>query len=305
MAASGKSIRSLLSQLANHNLCIRLDVACFLFRDLDDICWNAISDPHNPHKICGMQLPRPVKNGKNVSLFNGFIASLPGDPFILNWHRMFLSLWKDRTNSLDISSDPLIAAYAWEPTKDLEAAAQENWTQNVLSDYVAHMICFERLLSIIDPSTRFSGPEYWQRHFRLLHLSEIYPEHRLVSEQGFSEEEAIRLLNLPRSESVPRDDQAQLDAERLVEGALAHACFKKLSSGLWGNPLDTVAGTWDAHEEDVDVKSGTWADYLRWGSVFLKQKRQIPILEAEIPLDNSGAMQPIYEVGILEPVTIT
>ena len=89
--------------IADNNPTVRLDVSSFLFRDLDDVCWNAISDPHNPHKICGIRTVREDEEGGKLAHFlNGFVTSLPGDPFILNWQKILLSIWKDRVDSLNI-----------------------------------------------------------------------------------------------------------------------------------------------------------------------------------------------------------
>ena len=169
------------------------------------------------------------------------------------------------------------------------------------------MICLDRLLSTRDPSTGFFGQKYWEEHFRLLPSNEMLPQHCFADPDGFTEGESLRLLGLPRSEPVSESrsdrDQDQLDAERLVEGALAHACFKKMLSGLWRNRQETVAGRWDAEDgKNLDIKPGTWAEYLRWGSVFLEQRRKLSIVQAEVPLHEGGLRRRIYEVGVLEPI---
>ena len=107
-----------------------------------------------------------------------------------------------------------------------------------------------------------------------------------------------------RVEPVPRDDANQLDAERLVEGALAHASFKKLSSGFFQSPLESVAGRWDMSEGgNADIAPGTWAEYLRWGSVHLKQTRsEIPVERPDIPVAEGGVLRRVYKVGILEHI---
>ena len=91
-----------------------------------------------------------------------------------------------------------------------------------------------------------------------------------------------------------------------MEGSLAHASFKKLSSGFFRNPLDSVSGQWDASEGgNADIAPGTWAAYLRWGSVHLKQTRfEIPVERPDIPAAEGGVVRRVYQVGILEPIVL-
>ena len=206
-------------------------------------------------------------------------------------------------DSVNISDHPLIAAFRVLPPPRLNGTTTETFSNNDMSDYIAHMICWDRLVSTRDSSTGFDGKEYWKRHFRLIPFSEIMPQHFLSDPNAFTESESLRLLGLSRSEPISRTDRDQLDAERLVEGILAHASFRKMISGLWRDRRKTIAGTWDARDkEDPDIKPGTWVEYLRWGSIFLKQKRQLSTMEAEVALTAGGAKRCTYEVGLLEPI---
>ena len=236
-------------------------------------------------------------------MVNGFIGAMPSDPFILNWHKIFLALWQGRTELSGVHNHPLIRPFAVSTTgKQLDDAfGTTDLTDGYITDYIAHMVCLDKLLATDDPATGFCGATYWRRHFRLLPISEIFPLYHMFDRiNGFTEERSAELLALKRIEPVPRDDQEQLDAERLVEGALAHASLKKLSSGPWRSPLETVAGRWDV--SDGDITPGTWAAYLRWGSVHLEQTRQLSIVEAETSAEEGGTPRKVYRVGFLEPI---
>ena len=277
----------------------RLDTGLLLFRKIDDICWNVLSNPTNPYEISGLRF-----NRRGVSSFlNGFIAALPQNPFILNWHRLFLHIWGDRTDASNISMDPLIAPYAYAA---VDKTMGEGSSGNYMSDYLGQMLCFDRLLAIEDPVSGFSGHTYWKTRFWLLPISEMFTLHRIFDwKNGFTEEHIVKLLALTRAEPVPRDDPAQVEAELLVERSLAHSSCKKMSSGPWQNRLDTVAGQWDASEGgngDI-IPNNTWAAYLRWGSVHLKQTREtIPAEEAELSAAEGGITRRVYKVGFFEPI---
>ena len=56
-----------------------MDAGTLLLRDLDDICWAAISDPSSPHKVAFMAQQLGEYFGQ---ILNCFIAARKHDPFI-------------------------------------------------------------------------------------------------------------------------------------------------------------------------------------------------------------------------------
>jgi hypothetical protein len=281
----------------------RLDVSFLLLRHLDDICWDAICDTKNPHDLC---LVRTVAGLPNSILLNGFIAALPGNPFLEAWHTIFQEVWKDRDTCTGLSETPLFDHITkFELSPIWQALLGQHTTTEFLNEYFGAAVSSSRLCSIQDPTTGFSGAEYFRKHCRLFDLAEMYPMHSFcIGPEGFDENEHMQLLSLPRAEPVDREDAEQVRAERLVEGALATGIVKSFSQGPWDPSIPNLAAKW-SKEIDADARHGTWAGYLRWGAVHLEQTRELePLPEGEIEKTaaQGGTPRKIWSAGLLEPI---
>ena len=274
-----------------------MDIGLILLRNLDSICWNALSDPQNPHGLCSIVDERTLPLSFNI---NSFIASLPQNPFLIQWHTIFSEIWKNRTSCNGICKEPLlqhVPQFSMNP--QFLALLGDNVSSDELSDYSAQMICFSRLIGLKDPTTGFDGNRYWHENCRMFPATEIYAYDVVQISDGYSEERQAELLALKRTEPVDIANPDQADALRLVEGTLAEAAFKKLSSGPFEKA--SVSSIWSGSKDGRDdVREGTWAEYLRWGCVHLEQTREmVPLSDVE---SLNGAKRLVYKVGILEPI---
>ena len=172
-------------------------------------------------------------------------------------------------------------------------------TSAELSDYAGQMISFSRLIGLVDPISGFNGNKYWHENCRMFPATEIYAFDVVQTTTGFSEIRQAELMALPRTVPIDQTDLDQLDAEKLVEGTLAGACFKKLSQGPFQN--ESLSSIWGRSADGRDdVREGTWAEYLRWGSVNLEQARKLePLREVE---GRSGVKRKVWRVGVLEEI---
>ncbi|KZV95313.1 hypothetical protein EXIGLDRAFT_735478 [Exidia glandulosa HHB12029] len=76
-----------------------------------------------------------------------------------------------------------------------------------------------------------------------------------------------------------------------------------MSQGLLPEPIP-LAKIWNRKEnENADVAPGTWAEYLRWGSVHLDQDRPLIPLSKEVwtarVLDIIDATTPVRDAVLL------
>ena len=172
-------------------------------------------------------------------------------------------------------------------------------TSAELSDYAGQMISFSRLIGLVDPISGFNGNKYWHENCRMFPATEIYAFDVVQTPTGFSEIRQAELMALPRTVPIDQTDLDQVDAEKLVEGTLAGACFKKLSQGPFQN--ESLSSIWGRSVDGRDdVREGTWAEYLRWGSVNLEQVRKLePLREVE---GRSGVKRKVWRVGVLEEI---
>ena len=274
-----------------------MDIGYILLRDLDDVCWNALASPDDPHSLCSIVDERTISLSFNM---NSFIASLPQNPFMIHWHAIFLAIWTNRTSCTGISSEPLLQHVPqFEMVPKLTALLGDSVTGKDLSDYSGQMLSFSRLIGLVDPVSGFDGNKYWRENCRMFHGPEIYPFDVVQTSVGFSVPRQAELLAMKRILPIDRTDPDQADANQLVEGTLAGASFKKLSSGI--HEGDTIASVWNRSPDGRDdIREGTWAEYLRRGSVEFEQTRVLqPLTNLEC---RNGVRRKVWKVGILEPI---
>ena len=262
---------------------IWMDAGTTLFRHVDAICWDAIEDPETPYEISGFVMEGDV-------MLNGFIATKKGNGFIKRWHDVYLEMWKDRTDCIGLHDHPLVRDVEINLPSDAREALFGH-DMGLFHDYVSHFLAFKRVRMLEDPSDNFNGLEYWQRHAYLLSTWETFLHQRILH---FNGQRQFDLFSLPREGLLPGDRNQ--DAESLVNTLLACSSTMKLSHGLKKSKLILLAKLWDLPEnEDADIKPGTFAAYLRWGSEHLEQTRVIEPL----PVNCTGNM---IKAGVTEVV---
>ena len=244
-----------------------MDAGTFLFRHIDDICWKALEDSSTPYEIAGIS---PGTEPGNDVIMNGFIAAKKGNGFIKRWHDVYLEIWKGRTDCIGSQNHPLLRQVK---KVEVPKAMQIEFgiDNSLMNDYVAHALAFKRIRMLEDPTDGFNGPKYWTNHAFVLSPYETFLAQVLT---GFDGQRQFDLLSLQR-ESVELSDRDPA-AENLVQELLSHAATLKLSHGLKNNKLVHLSKLWDLPENaDADIKPGSFAAYLRWGSIHLEQTRSL------------------------------
>ena len=244
-----------------------MDAGTMLFRHIDDICWKVLEDPSTPYEIAGFA---PGTEPGNDVIMNGFIAAKKGNGFIKRWHDVYLEIWKCRTDCIGLQSHPLLRQVKKvEVPKDLQITFGID--NSLMNDYVTHALAFKRIRMLQDPSDGFNGPQYWGKHAFVLPVQETFLAQILTKFDG---QRQYNLLSLPREAVAPTDRDPA--AENLVQELLSHASTMKLSHGLKNNKLVHLSKLWDLPENaDADIEPGTFAAYLRWGSIHLEQTRSL------------------------------
>lgn len=269
-----------------------MDVGTFLFRHVEDICWKLIEDPESPYEMSGFTIElRPECD----SMLNGFIAAKRNNPFIKRWLDIYLALWTGATNSHDFHKHPLLKHLPLLcPAVDKMNCPNLNVMMENFSDYLSQTMCYERLRKLIDPADGFNGPEYFSKHMFLTPaLQETFYFQQVT---GWSGTRQFELLTTQRSgEGVVKDDKWQ-DAEDFVHKALANTSTMKLSHGPAGALESFLADLWDSKEHyDADNVEGTFAAYLRYGSVHFDQTREL------VPIKYELTKEEVLHCGILDP----
>ncbi|KAH0496113.1 hypothetical protein TgHK011_003493 [Trichoderma gracile] len=274
-----------------------MDVGLILLRHVDDICWKRIEDPESPYELSAVAL---MHLPGTYTPLNGFLGTKSGNPFIKRWHNVYLALWEDGvTNATGFHKHPLLRHLPlFKPdmsTVNLEDDV--NFDPVFFSDYVAHYLCGERIRKLVDPNDGFNGPEWYDKHMLIFDAADEMLYAQIITK--WDVEKQFRLLSLKRSGEGAVVNEQWHEAEEFVNTLLAKTAMLKFPHGPGGEGLKVkmLADLWDADEyRDRDHEEGTFAAYLRYGSLQFDQTREVKKLEWQNPKEET------FTVGYLEPV---
>ena len=276
---------------------IWLDVGTLLFQHVENICWNQIDDPSTPYEMAGFVIRlRPDED----AMLNGFIATKRNNPFIKRWHDIYLAMWAGGvTNAVGFHKHPLLQHLPLLNPPSSENNPGLKVTIESLTDYLAHFLTFERLRKLVDPSDGFDGPKYYREHMLLAEaMTETYYAQAKTGWSGALQYEYLSTKRKRQNNDSSKEceiDEKRCKAQDFVHDVLANGSTMKLSHGQGGSKF--LADLWDLQEnENADCEAGTFAEYLRWGSVHLNQTRKI------VPKKIDNSNEKVYHAGVLEPI---
>jgi len=245
-----------------------LDVGTLLFQNLDDLCWNELSDPATPFEMAGFKVTFTPEMG---FMYNGFIAARKGNICIKYWYETVLEVWKGVTTTEGMHKHPLLRHLPkYEPPS---AKGQPPFKYAQFVDYIVHIFCLERLRHVKDPGVGWDGPRYFANNVLLFDcVQEVYWAQRMTMWDGRKQFDLL---------ATKRDTEAKdgnwKEADTFVESILANSAMMKVSHGLATAGREYLAEIWDKPENHrADVEPGSFAEYLRWASEYSERPREIP-----------------------------
>ncbi|KAH8901219.1 glycosyltransferase [Thozetella sp. PMI_491] len=268
-----------------------MDAGMTLFRHLDDICWRAIEDPSSPYEMAGILMPLRPEPG---TMLNGFIATKRGNEVVKRWHDVYCKMWEGKTSAEGFSKHPLLAHLSPLETQiDKLGCPPLLLPTEALGDYLAHFLAFERLHHLKDPSDGFDGADYHANKILLLRAEDhLYYAQRIT---GWDGRKQYNMLATKVS-ADPVTTEGYAEAKLFVDSVLQNSVMMKLSHGPPCG-LENLASIWDEEQhKDDDVAEGTFASYLRYGSVHWQQSTPITPVRLE-------KYTQVYTAGVLEPIT--
>jgi hypothetical protein len=160
------------------------------------------------------------------------------------------------------------------------------------ADYLAQVLCLERVRHLKDPSANWDGPEFFARKVLLFDCStEVYWAQRITDWDGRKQ---FELLSRQR-DGVHSDTTEYKQADEFVSAILENSTTMKISHGLATAGREYLAELWDKPEnKDADSRPGTFALFLRQAAVELEQSR--PLKPVLLPVITSA----LLEGGVLE-----
>ncbi|KZV95343.1 hypothetical protein EXIGLDRAFT_707477 [Exidia glandulosa HHB12029] len=167
------------------------------------------------------------------------------------------------------------------------------------ADYVAQFTAAGRLFALVDPSIGWDGPRFFQENLMLFNMDEMFIQNFITDWSG---EVQFTHLSRPRNEPVDHADPDQLASQEFVETCPGNSLIIKLSQGLIPEPIP-LAKIWNRPEnESADIAPGTWAEYLRWGSVHLDQGRPLAPISKEA---KAALLKRVWTAGVHEIIDET
>ena len=263
-----------------------MDVGIVLLRSLDRLGWDKLQDPTSPYQIA-----IPIRYGPQI--VNHFIMSRKGDPLVKRWHEIFLDVWKGRRDFKGIISHPLLQIVMDFDFND-PRSAEFKWAIEVdnitIFEYAAQVLCFLRL-TLIEGSEvdEFNGAEHWaSKVFAYDSLQECFAAERATN---FSGEKIYQALST-KLDADPHSAEFRL-AYDMTWGLLANSSMMKVTRGSGLSVGQHLGAIWD-QDPDADIRPGTFAELLRYGSIHFKQTREgISQMESRAPVKTfaKGALE--------------
>lgn len=265
-----------------------IDVGMILFRHLDDICWKTIEDPESPYEMAAILMPLRAETN---TILNGFLAAKKGNEMVKRWHDVYRELWNGQTSAEGFHKHPLLAHLPpLEVQTGILGCPPLLIPNEALGDYLAHFLAFERVQRLRDPKGSFDGADYFANKTFLLKAEEhLYFAQKITGWDGRKQYDMLATRVSTSSEA----GEEQMKAKQFVDSVMQNSAMMKLSHGPPCG-LENLASIWDEEQHrDDDVATGTFAEYLRHGSVHWQQSS--PIEPTRLPRP-----EPVYEAGLLE-----
>jgi hypothetical protein len=150
----------------------------------------------------------------------------------------------------------------------------------MLSDYITQAQVMTMVMGLIDEEENWNGPKYVAEH--------IYAMDYMVGSQlinvftAWNGPKAFELMSLSLPKPDEQESAEQKQAREIVVACLQKSFGFKLAHGLILRVMgDTLGSLWRKHDGSDDVP-GTYAHWLRHGTMYWTQDEVPPTLEFQV-----------------------
>ncbi|KAI8224907.1 putative glycosyl transferase FCK3 [Colletotrichum sp. SAR 10_86] len=243
-----------------------MDVGNMLHTHLDDLFWDALSDPGSSYEI-GLWIITGQIRKKWGSFGNFMLAARKGSIFIKNWHNGFKELWRDRTNERGFHKHPLIQEIGI-----ADGMADWNFEKKVLqmSDYVAQMLIGDRTRNLLDVETGWNGRDVYEK--KAFMVEGINNGILGAMKTDYDGAKQIEIFTTRLDEP---DEARRKAAEEFVIDMLENShMYKVYHNSAGGLP---ALGDLIKKEgfQDADHRPGTFGELYRYGTVHWLSTRKV------------------------------
>lgn len=203
---------------------------------------------------------------------------------------------------------------------------------HIMVDYLAQDYSFERVRLLVDEAGNWNGPAYYRKHICFVDVEREYWKYAAL----MPTEMHVKLMSLPFKPELTREwdggdqlpgaaelaatPEGERDETRLQQAArdwltnISSTCLAvKFSGGYWwpgSGWAMPLAVTWvlPDHEDD-DIRPGTWAEWFRYASTYMRQTRKAPVYgtycldgdDSLVPAFLRSEAERVLYAGLLEP----
>ena len=256
------------------------DVGMMQIGDLDRMWRETVGNPTSRFKILSYNLG----GVEGRFLANYFLVSGRNNPLFERCHKLLLKLWAEKggqTSTEGMHSSPLLKGVPMMGgSYTIEGEGRKIGTEEVsriLTDYVIQIQAMSLVMGLVDEEDGWDGPKYVAEH---VYGIDWMMGSLLINDMiGWDGKKAFELMSL----SVPKEGESesaeQKQAREIVEGCLQKSFGFKLAHGLIVRIFgDTLGLLWRKHEGSDDVP-GTYAHWLRHGTIYWNQDEMLPALD--------------------------
>ena len=253
--------------------------------DLDRLWRETVGNPSSRFQVLSYDA------GGIGSLTNYFLASGRDNPFFARCHWLLLQLWNEdggKTStegmhgSILLKGVPLMGEFTIEEEGGRIIGKEE--VSRMLTDYIIQGQVMSMVMRLVDDEDGWDGPEYVANH---VYAIEFMVGSQLINEMtAWNGRKAFDLLSLSLPKEGEEENAEQKEAREIVEACLQRSFGFKLAHGLILRVFgETLGSLWRKHEGSDNVQ-GTYARWLRYGSMYW----------------NQDAIPPTLEFGVTEPL---
>lgn len=270
------------------------DVGLMQIGDLDRLWLETIGNPDSPFEVLSYDTGSIAER----SLTNYFLGSRRNNPLFERCHKLLLRLWaadggKVNTEGMHrsplLSSVPLMGGSFTIEEQGRKLGPEE--VSRMLTDYIIQGQVTTMVMGLVDEDDDWDGPKYVTEH---VYAIEFMVGSQLINDlTGWDGRKAFRLMSLPLPKVGEEESEEQHQARYIVKACLQKSFGFKLAHGLILRVFgETLGSLWRKHEGSDNVP-GTYAHWLRHGTMYWNQDH-IP------PTVKSAARDPIKRGPLLE-----
>jgi len=260
---------------------VYLDAGILLFSDLDWLWTTQIANPDSPYDFFGFTMG----NAPDLSVVNFTLVATQNNPLVRRAHYILLKLWEGKTNTTGTHKHPLVShvpllRVAKEVVVKEEGKDNMIINDEAMTDYAIQIQCMGAAQRWYDAEDNWDGPTYVREKCFLLSMIDATYIHEQITSWSGKRQHELFSLQLPKSGEEESEDQAL--ARNIVERVVGEAWCIKLGHGfaakLFGG--DTLGMLWRKHD-GTDCVEGTYAGWLRWAEVSVRQDKAMAKMEIE------------------------